>query len=67
MQALMDAAKAHGMGTTAHLQQGGVAQVNAVTAARMGLQTIASGGGISAVAVDANYIRASDAELFWKG
>ena len=40
MQALMDAAKANGMGTTAHLQQGGVAQVNAIVAARMGLQTV---------------------------
>ncbi|MEI6245142.1 MAG: amidohydrolase [Acidobacteriota bacterium] len=40
MQALMDAAKVHGMGSTAHLQQGGVAQVNAITAARMGLQTV---------------------------
>ena len=40
MQALMDAAKANGMGTTAHLQQGGVAQVNAIKAARMGLQTV---------------------------
>ena len=35
--------------------------------ARMGLQTIARTGGRSAVEVDANYIRASDAELFWKG
>ena len=40
MQALMTAAKQHGMGTTAHLQQGGVAQVNAIKAARMGLQTV---------------------------
>jgi len=40
MHALMDAAKLHGMGTTAHLQQGGVAQVNAIKAARMGLQTV---------------------------
>ncbi|TAK19337.1 MAG: amidohydrolase [Acidobacteria bacterium] len=40
MQALMSEAKAQGMGTTAHLQQGGVAQMNAITAARLGLQTV---------------------------
>lgn len=40
MQALMDAAKLHGMGTTAHLQQGGVAQMNAIKAARAGLQSV---------------------------
>lgn len=42
-------------------------QLLAGTLARMGLRTIAGGGGVGSVAVDANYIRASDAELFWKG
>nr|MBA3949356.1 amidohydrolase [Acidobacteriota bacterium] len=37
MEALNDEAHKHGMGTTAHLQQGGVAQMNAIDAARAGL------------------------------
>ena len=44
-----------------------VPRVLAGTLARMGLRSIGRGGAVSAVAVDANYIRASDAELFWKG
>jgi hypothetical protein len=35
--------------------------------ARMGIEALRRGGGVPAPGVDANYIRASDAELFWKG
>ena len=37
MAALLDEAKRHGMGSTAHLAQMGVAQMNALDAARLGL------------------------------
>ena len=40
MAALLDEAKKNNMGSTAHLQQGGVAQMNAIKAARLGLQTV---------------------------
>jgi imidazolonepropionase-like amidohydrolase len=40
MAALLDEAKAQGMGSTAHLQQTGVAQMNAIKAARLGLGTV---------------------------
>ena len=40
MAALLDEAKKHKLGSTAHLQQTGVAQMNALTAARLGLQTV---------------------------
>ena len=40
MKALLAAAKAYGLGSTAHLQQGGVAQMNAIKAARLGLGTV---------------------------
>jgi imidazolonepropionase-like amidohydrolase len=40
MEALNDEAHKHGMGTTAHLQQGGVAQMDAMDAARAGLDTV---------------------------
>jgi imidazolonepropionase-like amidohydrolase len=40
MKALLEAAKAHGLGSTAHLQQGGVAHMNAIDAARLGLGTV---------------------------
>ena len=40
MKALLDAAKAYGLGSTAHLQQSGVAQMNAIKAARLGLGTV---------------------------
>ena len=40
MEALISEAQVHGMGTTAHLGQTGVAQMNAVDAARLGLGTI---------------------------
>jgi imidazolonepropionase-like amidohydrolase len=40
MAALLDEAKKNNMGSTAHLQQTGVAQMNAIKAARLGLQTV---------------------------
>ncbi len=40
MAALLDEAKRHGLGSTAHLEQRGVAQMNALTAARLGLGTV---------------------------
>ena len=40
MAALMTEAKAANLGSTAHLDQGGVAQMNAIKAARLGLGTV---------------------------
>jgi hypothetical protein len=40
MTALLKTAKSLNLGSTAHLQQGGVAQMNAIKAARLGLGTI---------------------------
>jgi imidazolonepropionase-like amidohydrolase len=40
MAALLEEAKKHGLGSTAHLQQTGVAQMNALEAARLGLRTV---------------------------
>ncbi len=40
MAALLDEARKVGFGSTAHLQQGGVAQMNAIKAARLGLNTV---------------------------
>jgi imidazolonepropionase-like amidohydrolase len=40
MAALLDEAKKLGLGSTAHLQQSGVAQMNAIRAARLGLGTV---------------------------
>lgn len=40
MAALLEEAKTHKLGSTAHLQQTGVAHMNALTAAKLGLQTV---------------------------
>jgi imidazolonepropionase-like amidohydrolase len=40
MAALLDEAKKNGLGSTAHLQQSGVAQMNAIKAARLGLNSV---------------------------
>jgi imidazolonepropionase-like amidohydrolase len=40
MQALLGEARKLGLGSTAHLQQSGVAQMNAIKAARLGLRTV---------------------------
>jgi imidazolonepropionase-like amidohydrolase len=40
MAALLDEAKKHGLGSTAHLEQRGVAQMNALAAAKLGLGTV---------------------------
>jgi len=39
----------------------------AATLARMGLERLKNGEGVSAAAAEANYVRSSDAEIFWKG
>jgi imidazolonepropionase-like amidohydrolase len=40
MRVLLDSAKSHNLGSTAHLDQAGVAQMNAIAAARIGLGTV---------------------------
>ncbi|MGH9347098.1 MAG: amidohydrolase family protein [Vicinamibacterales bacterium] len=40
MRALLEEAKTHGLGSTAHLAQTGIAQMNAIDAARLGLRSI---------------------------
>ena len=40
MKALLEEAKLHGLGSTAHLAQTGVARMNAIDAARLGLGTV---------------------------
>ena len=40
MQALLDEARKNNLGSTAHLQQTGVAQMNALDAAKLGLRTV---------------------------
>jgi len=40
MEALLDEAEVHDLGSTAHLGQTGVAQMNAIDAARLGLETV---------------------------
>jgi imidazolonepropionase-like amidohydrolase len=40
MEALLDEAKKHGLGSTAHLEQRGVAQMHALKAAQLGLGTV---------------------------
>jgi len=40
MEALLDEAPDHGMGTTAHLHQDGVEEMNAIDSARLGLDTV---------------------------
>ena len=39
----------------------------AATLARMGIDRLRQGGGVAPEAAEANYVRRSDAELFWKG
>jgi hypothetical protein len=65
MKALLEEAKAQGLGSTAHLTQTGVAQMNAIDAARLGLGTIThfygifealySGSDVQPWPVDVNY------------
>jgi imidazolonepropionase-like amidohydrolase len=40
VEALLDEARKHNLGSTAHLQQTGVAQLNALDAAKLGLRTV---------------------------
>jgi imidazolonepropionase-like amidohydrolase len=57
MAALMDEAKKQGLGTTAHLQQTGVAQMNADEATRLGLQTITHFYGLFEAMYDNNSVQ----------
>jgi imidazolonepropionase-like amidohydrolase len=57
MAALMDEAKKQGLGTTAHLQQTGVAQMNADEATRLGLQAVTHFYGIFEAMYDNNSVQ----------
>lgn len=57
MEAYIDEAKKLGLGTTAHLQQSGVAQVNGEVATRMGLEAITHFYGIFESMYDANQVQ----------
>jgi imidazolonepropionase-like amidohydrolase len=57
MAALMDEARKQGLGTTAHLQQTGVAQMNADDATRLGLGTITHFYGLFEAMYDSNSIQ----------
>ncbi|MDH5235708.1 MAG: amidohydrolase, partial [Gemmatimonadota bacterium] len=57
MEAYLDEAKKLGLGSTAHLQQSGVAQVNADVATRMGLETITHFYGIFESMYDSSQVQ----------
>jgi imidazolonepropionase-like amidohydrolase len=57
MKALLDEAKVHGLGSTAHLAQTGVAQMNAIDAARLGLGTVTHFYGIFEALYSANDVQ----------
>ena len=44
-----------------------VSRVRAPMIGRLGLEALAEGRSTDALALDANYVRRSDAEIFWKG
>ena len=57
MAALLDEAKKLGLGSTAHLQQGGVGQMNADMATKLGLETVTHFYGIFESMYDNNQIQ----------
>lgn len=57
MAALLDEAKKLGLGTTAHLQQGGVGQMNADMATKLGLESVTHFYGIFESMYDNNQIQ----------
>ena len=57
MAALLDEAKKLGLGTTAHLQQGGVGQMNADMATKLGLETVTHFYGIFESMYESNQIQ----------
>ena len=57
MAAYLDEAKAQGLGSTAHLQQSGVAQMNARTATALGLGTVTHFYGLFESMYDANQVQ----------
>jgi len=63
MAALLDEAKKLGLGSTAHLQQTGVAQMNADDATRLGLQTVTHFYGVFESMYDRNDIQPWPVEM----
>jgi len=63
MAALLDEAKKLGLGSTAHLQQTGVAQMNADDATKLGLQTVTHFYGVFESMYDRNDIQPWPAEM----
>jgi len=57
MKALLEEAKVHGLGSTAHLAQTGVAQMNAIDAARLGLGSVTHFYGIFEALYAANDVQ----------
>lgn len=57
MEALLDEARKLGLGSTAHLQQAGVAQVNADVATRMGLEAVTHFYGLFESMYDAHQVQ----------
>jgi imidazolonepropionase-like amidohydrolase len=63
MAALLDEAKKHGLGSTAHLAQSGVAQMNAIDAARLGLGSVTHFYGLFESMYDNNDVQPWPADL----
>jgi len=63
MRALLEEAKAQGLGSTAHLAQTGVAQMNAIEAARLGLGTVTHFYGIFEALYSANDVQPWPADM----
>jgi len=63
MAAAIEAAKENGMGTTAHLDQMGVAQMNALDAARLGLDTVTHYYGLFEAMYEANDVQPWPADM----
>lgn len=63
MAALIDEAKKNGMGTTAHLDQMGVAQMNALDAARIGLDTVTHYYGLFEAMYESNDVQPWPADM----
>ena len=62
MGALLDEAKKHGLGSTAHLSQRGVAEMNALDAARLGLGTVTHFYGLFEALYDSSDVQAWPAD-----
>ncbi len=62
MGALLDEAKKHGLGSTAHLSQRGVAEMNALDAARLGLGSVTHFYGLFEALYDTSDVQAWPAD-----